>query len=216
MSNNSTSMFKPSEHPLNLPEKTPTYMIAVPRCHENLFNHIRKNHEWLSSDGSSRQKDNEITYQKKISTQEELDKLEKLIMDLRLEKSEIFIDDSYHPKPVDQRTDDYVYEYLKNKSIHTYYTFKSYYRITVFPVDIPFGTGQSIEQRKEYLIVPLYIILKRGKTYDQMKTLSYKPDGSFEVVKVNPNHFWKVHKEDQEIIDEKNKEMREKVLSGMP
>ena len=223
MNSTNAEMFEPAQYPLNLPKNTPNYMIAVPRCHENLFNHIRKNHEWLSSGGASEEKGRETIFQKKITTQEDLDRLENLIQDLRLEKSEIFIDDSYHAKPIPMRIQDYVADYLKNKSVHTYYTFKSFYRITVFPVgtDIRNGPNPLWDQRKEYLIIPLYIILKRGKTYDQMKTLSYNDDGTFTVNEVNPHHFWKVHLTQEEEIEKKNKAikdkaMREKVMSSMP
>lgn len=217
-----TTVFKQSNMRLNLPENTPTYMIAVPRCHENLFNHIRQNEEWLSEGGMSvdYNKQQEIVYQKKITTQKEKDKLDNLIRDLRLEKSELFIDDSYHPKPSNMKMQDYVSEFLRNKSVHTYYTFKSFYRVTVFPpgTDITNGRTPEWDQRQEYLIIPLYIILKRGKTYDQMKTLSYDNDkGTFKVEKVNPHHFWKIEPSvsDQEEIDAKNKQIRDKVVNSI-
>ncbi len=206
----------------NLPNKTPTYMIAVPKCHENLYQIIKDNHEWLAESKSfvMNQKDKEITYTKKINNQQDFAKLEQIIQALRAVKSELFIDDSYHTKHTQMTIDEYISEFLKNKSVNTYYTFKSFYRVTVFPdgTDIT-APNKFWEQRQEYLIIPLYIILKRGKTYDQMKTLSYNEDGSYNVHNVNPHHFWKVvvavEEDDQEEIDRKNKEIKEKVINSL-
>jgi hypothetical protein len=185
----------------NLPNKTPVFIVAVPRCHENLFQIIKDNHQWLAESESFKmnQKDQEITYNKRINTQEDLTKLEQIIQSLRNEKSELFIDESYHAKPSDMKIEDYIHEFLKNKSVGTHYTFTSFYRVTVLPDGAASLTtaattppSQLWEQRQEYLIVPLYIILKRGKTYEQMKTLSYNPDGSYNVNRVNPYHFYKM------------------------
>jgi hypothetical protein len=183
----------------NLPNKTPVFMIAVPRCHENLFQIIKDNHQWLAESESFKmnQKDQEITYNKRINNEQDLAKLNKIIQDLRNEKSELFIDESYHPKPSDMKIEDYIHEFLKNKSVGTHYTFTSFYRVTVLPdgaasLTTAAAPSQLWEQRQEYLIVPLYIILKRGKTYEQMKTLSYNPDGSYNVNRVNPYHFYKM------------------------
>jgi hypothetical protein len=179
----------------NLPNKTPVFMIAVPRCHENLFQIIKDNHQWLAESESFKmnQKDQEITYNKRINNEQDLAKLNKIIQDLRTEKSELFIDESYHPKPTVMKTEDYIHEFLKNKSVGTHYTFTSFYRVTVLSENASLTAPNHLwEQRQEYLIVPLYIILKRGKTYEQMKTLSYNPDGSYNVNRVNPYHFYKM------------------------
>jgi hypothetical protein len=197
----------------------PTFMIAVPKCHENLFRIIKDNHEWLAELKSFKMNDKEeITWSKKINNQQDLTKLEQIIQALRTEKSELFIDDSYHAKPVDMKLEQYIREFLKNKSVGTHYTFRSFYRITV----LPDGTSLSApynntlwEQRQEYIIVPLYIILKKGKTYDQMKTLSYNEDGSYNVSRVNPYHFYKIEPDDDEEIERKNREIREKIVNSI-
>ena len=164
---------------------------------------------------------------KKINTEEDFEKLENIIKALRTEKSELFIDPEYHPMQQhaggNVRLEEYVAEFIKNKSVGTHYTYKSFYSITVYPFNFdynsPVPTGEIekirymdiVNQRKEYLIIPLYIILKKGKTYEQMKMLSYNPDGSYNVHDVNPKHFYKPVLDDQEEIDLKNKEIREKV-----
>jgi hypothetical protein len=203
----------------NLPNKTPVFIVAVPRCHENLFQIIKDNHQWLAESESFKmnQKDQEITYNKRINNEQDLAKLNKIIQDLRTEKSELFIDESYHPKPSDMKIEDYIHEFLKNKSVGTHYTFTSFYRVTVLPDGAASLTApnQLWEQRQEYLIVPLYIILKRGKTYEQMKTLSYNEDGSYNVHDVNPHHFWRVSLTDEEEIEKKNKEIRDKVVNSL-
>jgi len=182
----------------NLPLKTPTYIVAVPRCHENLYQIIKNNHQWLAESESFKmyQKDQEVTYTKRIHNKgPDFDRLQKIIQSLRQEKSELFIDDAYHAKPLDMKMEDYIHEFLKNKSVGTHYTFTTFYRVTVLPAEVASLTAapnQLWELRQEYLIVPLYIILKRGKTYEQMKTLSYNPDGSFNVNRVNPYHFYKM------------------------
>jgi hypothetical protein len=202
----------------NLPVDIPTFMIAVPRCHENLFQIIRDNHDWLSESGASRRSDRETIYQKRINTQEDREKLERLIVALRTEKSELFIDKEYHPKPYEMKIQDYVAEFIKNKSVNTQYTFKSFYRIIVLPDGAEFDTENEyiLSQRQEYLIIPLFIILKKGKTYEQMKVLSYNDDGTYNVNSVNPKHFWRVHPlTDEEEIEKKNKEIRDKVISSI-
>ncbi len=180
----------------NLPLKTPTFIVAVPRCHENLYQIIKNNHQWLAESESFKmnQKDQEISYNKRIHSQsKDFDRLQEIIQSLRLEKSELFIDEAYHPKPIDMKMEDYIHEFLKNKSVGTHYTFTTFYRVTVLPEGASLTTPNQLwELRQEYLIVPLYIILKRGKTYEQMKTLSYNPDGSFNVNRVNPYHFYKM------------------------
>jgi hypothetical protein len=211
----------------NLPNKTPVFIVAVPRCHENLFQIIKDNHQWLAESESFKmnQKDQEITYNKRINTQEDLTKLEQIIQSLRNEKSELFIDESYHPKPSDMKIEDYIHEFLKNKSVGTHYTFTSFYRVTVLPDGAASLTtaattppSQLWEQRQEYLIVPLYIILKRGKTYEQMKTLSYNPDGSYNVNRVNPYHFYKMDDSSVstrgEVIEEERKNRYDELLTS--
>lgn len=187
----------------NLPNKTPTFIVAVPKCHENLFKIIEKNHKWLAESESftMNQKNPEPQFTKKINTQQDFDKLQEIIQSLRLEKSELFIDPTYHAKHTQMTIKEYISEFLKNKSVGTHYTFKTYYRITVLPYDASLTAPNHLwEQRQEYLIVPLYIILKRGKTYDQMKTLSYNEDGSFNVNRVNPHHFYKMDPDDGETV----------------
>jgi len=189
--------------PHNLPPKTATVIVAVPRCHENLYQIIKNNHQWLAESESFKmyQNDQEITYNKRINTQEDIDRLQKIVQDLRDEKSELFIDEEYHPKPVDMKLEDYIHEFLKNKSVGTHYTFTTFYRITVLPDGASLTVPDHLwELRQEYLIVPLYIILKRGKTYEQMKTLSYNPDGSYNVNRVNPYHFYKMDPDDGETV----------------
>jgi len=87
------------------------------------------------------------------------------------------------------------------------------------PDGADFGTDDEyiLSQRQEYLIIPLFIILKRGKTYDQMKVLSYNEDGTYNVNNVNPKHFWRVNPSltDEEEIEKKNKEIRDKVISSI-
>lgn len=228
--------------PLNLNPKKPTYIIGIPRYHENLFQIIRDNHEWLaesiikrSNNTTTNNNDSRFkqSFSKKIiAGTEDHKKLEKLILDLRLEKSEIFIDNLFHPKPVNQLISEYIEEFLKNKGVGTYYTFRNYYRVTVFPKEcIGYDTvrersnndggkqsGQAApsnnnnnpyDQRQEYLIIPLYILLKRGKTYEQMKMLSYNPDGSYNVENVNFHHFYRLPIDEEE--QEKEDKMKEKV-----
>ena len=187
----------------NLPLKTPTFMVAVPRCHENLYQIVKNNHQWLAESESFKmnQKDQEISYNKRIHNKgPDFDRLQKnIIQSLRLEKSELFIDEAYHPKPIEMKLEDYIHEFLKNKSVGTHYTFTTFYRVTVLPAEASLTIPSKLwEQRQEYLIVPLYIILKRGKTYEQMKTLSYNPDGSFNVNRVNPYHFYKMDPDDSD------------------
>ncbi len=208
----------------NLPLKTPTFMIAVPKCHENLFKIIEKNHKWLAESESFKmnQKDQEISYNKRIhSSGPDFDRLQNIIQSLRLEKSELFIDEAYHVKPIDMKLEDYIHEFLKNKSVGTHYTFTTFYRVTVLPAEASLSIPSQLwELRQEYLIVPLYIILKRGKTYEQMKTLSYNPDGSFNVNRVNPYHFYKMDPDSDvtsvptEVIEEKKNRYDELLTSN--
>ena len=110
----------------NLPMKTPTVIVAVPRCHENLYQIIKNNHQWLAESESFKmyQKDQEISYNKRINTEEDFDRLRKDNTGFtRPEKSELFIDEEYHAKPVDMKIEDYIHEFLKNKSVGTHYTF---------------------------------------------------------------------------------------------
>jgi hypothetical protein len=123
------------------------------------------------------------------------------------------------------KIEDYVAEFIKNKSVGTHYTFKHIYSIVVYPFHFDYSSPvpegdherfkwlELMNQRREYIIIPLYIILKRGKTLDQMKTLSYNEDGSYNVHPVKPQYFYKPFLNAQEEIDLKNKEIREKATT---
>lgn len=194
----------------DFPENRRVYIIAVPKYHENLFKHVQKNHDWLSKSivdpGRMGNPDKNVIqhWTKKINSKEEFDKLERMIADLREEKSEIFIDQSYYAKPRGVSIKSYIIEFIKSKSIANHYTFSNYYRITVFPYGADVDNyppkngpkddkGNLIDERQEYLIVPLLIRLKHGKTYEQSKTLSYtqNSDGSwdYKINDVNRSHF---------------------------
>lgn len=196
----------------DLSNKKPVCIIAVPKCHENLYKHIEDNHNWLSQTirhGSSKYRNG-----KKINTDEDRQKFEKLIQDLRTEKSELFIDKEYHPKPLNQSIAHYIDDFLRSKGIHTHYAFTNFYRITIFPSHIKdidaylsstdFSKGEN-DVREEYLIVPLLIRLKRGKSYSQSKMVVGLDETTGEVIvkDVNPKHFYI---ERPEPIDEEKEE----------
>jgi hypothetical protein len=212
---------------LTLSPKIPAYIIGVPRCHENLFQIVRDNHKWLSTGGESRNAGREKVFLKKINTLEEFEQLEGIIKALRTVNSELFIDSDYHPKPLTMRLEDYIAEFLKNKSVGNHYTFKTFYRVTVYPFGFDYDQPlpdpeneperriiyeNTMAERRDYLIVPLYIILKKGKTYDQMKSLSYNDDGSFNVHRVNHDHFWKMYNDEEEKNKDENKEEEEQQI----
>src|SRR5688572_14460828 len=190
-----------------LSSKKTVYMIGVPKCHENLYKHIEEaahKDGWLIQ--TTRNGNPKKSYGKRINTDEDRKKLEKLILDLRTEKSELFIDKEFHPKPYNQPIIEYIDEFLKTKGVNNHYTFVQFYRITVFPNHVKnidkylFDLGQQAQklqqqreqgsnnsdkeikgdnisyplmedEREEYIIVPLLIILKRGKTFSQSKMI---------------------------------------------
>ena len=209
----STTATEPNYRIRDFPEKRRVYIIAVPKYHENLFKHIENNHKWFSSSivdpGRMGKPDKNVVqhWTKKINTEEEFDKLQSIINDLREEKSELFIDQNYYAKPRGVSIKSYIMEFIKSKSIANHYTFSNYYRITVFPFGADINTyppqigtdketGRPIyapDERQEYLIIPLLIRLKQGKTYEQNKSISYiqKSDGTwdYEVNNINHHHF---------------------------
>ena len=202
----------------DLSNKKPVYIIAVPKYHERLYKHIENAHEWLVQTvkhGSTKHR-----YGKKINTDEDRKRLEKLIQDLRTEKSEIFIDKEYHPKPANQSMTAYIDDFLRSKGVNTQYAFVNFYRITVFPSNIKdideylSSTDFSKDQddvREEYLIVPLLIRLKRGKSHSQSKMVSGIDEATGEVIvqDVNPKHFYVERPEpvDEELEEERKVKM---------
>lgn len=218
MSTNTTTIDPSLIERYGLSDNKPVYMIAVPKYHENLFKYIEKAHEWLAESEvhSTRMKWTEGFYTKKITKKEDYDRLEKLIFDLRTEKSELFIDKEFHPKPRDQSMVSYVEDFIKSKTINTHYTFKNFYRITVYPfgenVDSYLRTvSKESDTRKEYIIIPLYIRMKRGKTFSQSKRVVGVNETTGEVIieQLNPKHF--VVDKEPEVDEEKTKEMNEKM-----
>lgn len=181
------------------------YIIAVPKYHENLYKHIENEHKWLAESLSNT---NIYThFNKRINTEEDRQRFENLITTLRTEKSEIFIDPEYHSRPHGQSTISYIQDFLKTKGVSNYYTFTRYYHIT------DYGGGsddEGINNKKEYIIVPLLIRLKRGKTYDQSKrVVGVNPEtGEVIVEKVNPSHFYKEKELEAEEIEEINRKER--------
>lgn len=187
-----TVNLRPSSPPEDLrddmdPEQR-NFVIAVPKYHENLYRHVQKNLEWLK-ESSNHSKKSGVHYRKKVKTPEDLKILNNLITALRTEKSELFIDFTFHAKPKKMSTREYVSEFLRFKGIFSYYTFMGWYRITVYPEsgieDCPF------DQRREYLLIPLLIRLKKNKVFDQFKSISYtNASGTeYEIHNVNPLHF---------------------------
>lgn len=198
----------------DLSNKKPVYIIAVPKYHEKLYKHLENAHEWLSETTGINHK----KYSgKKINNKEDFEKLEKLILDLRTEKSELFMDEDFHPKPVHQSIVHYIEDFLKTKGVSNHYTFTHYYRVTVFP----FGTrdydeyvstvsNKEEDARQEYLIVPLLIRLKQGKTFEQSKmVVGLDKDGNVIVEDVNPKHFYKEREDPQD--EEEEQERRERM-----
>jgi hypothetical protein len=195
-------------------DKKPVCIIAVPVCHERLYSHIEKEHKWLSETSVNNTK---RSWGKKINTDEEKARLEQLIMNLRTEKSEIFIDREYHPKPHNQSMVDYMNDFLRTKGVNTHYTFTSYYHVTVFPSNVKdinsylrTVTPES-DTREEYLIIPLLIRLKRGKTFEQSKMVVGvdKDTGEVIIETVNPKHFYKERADMEE--EEQERDRRERL-----
>lgn len=113
--------------------------------------------------------------------------------------TEYYMSCDYAPqKQPNQNVQDYLANYLKNKGLNSYYTFREWYDIFI---DI--GNGN----KEQFYIIPLYIRLKNGKSFDQMKTIRYVPksesnkDG-FVVEPVNPKHFIRDPSEEDDPITE--------------
>ncbi len=181
-------------------------VIGVPRYHENLFKIIKNNEEWLREHVSHAPKnDTVVVYRRKIQTPEDLKRVETIINDLRAVKSELFIDFQFHRKPFGVSIKDYITEFLRNKGIYNYYTFTNWYRLTVYPEsgeeDLSLhptviktdknDQHYTVVNKKEILIIPLYIRLKKNKTYEQLRMINYtNASGTeYEILKVNPHHF---------------------------
>lgn len=190
-------------------------IIAVPKYHENLFRHIQNNFDWLR-ESTSHSKRSGIHYRKKVKTPQDLRVLNQLITALRTEKSELFIDFTFHEKPKSIPTREYINDFLRIKGIYSYYTFMGWYRITVYP-----ESGISKEEcpeneRREYLIIPLLIRLKKNKVYDQFKSVNYtNASGTeYEVKSVNPAHFLKDDDPRSREQEDKRKEHYEAVFTS--
>ena len=193
-------------------------MIAVPKYHENLYSQLKKYEQWLQET----QGDPHIGrhYNKRIRTPEDLKKLENLIMDLRTAKSELFIDYTFHRKPKQLPLREYINEFLRVKGVFNYYTFTSWYRVTVYNesgdpdlqtqeiiIDKE-GNERKEYPKKEYLIIPLLIRLKKNKVYDQFKSVHYtNASGTeYEVKPVNPAHFLR-----DDDVNSRDKEAKNKI-----
>ena len=201
----------------DLSNRKPVFIIAVPKYHERLYKHLEQADEWLSD---TKGINNKKYSGKKINNKEDFDKLQNLIMALRTEKSELFMDEDYHPKPSGQTIAQYIEDFLKTKGVNTHYTFTQYYRVTVFP----FGTqnfdeyvntvSKEEDARGEYLIVPLLIKLKRGKTFEQSKmVVGLDSDGNVIVEDVNPKHFYKERVEEQNPEEEEERRAKMEFLT---
>ena len=177
-------------------------IIAVPKYHENLYRHVQHNFEWLR-ESINHTKRSGTHYRKKVKTSQDLMFLNQLITDLRTEKSELFIDFSFHAKPRNLPIREYINEFLRIKGIYSYYTFMGWYRITVSKesgdeycnVLKTYNKGKDDERqeypRREYLIIPLLIRLKKNKVFDQFKSVHYtnRSGTEYEIKSVNPSHF---------------------------
>ena len=212
----------------DFPENRSVYIVAVPKYHENLFKHVKEYHDWLAGSvidaniSKDTNKNSLDHWRKKINSKGDMDKLEQLITDLKAEKSELFIDASYYAKPTHVSIKSYINEFIKSKGIANHYTFSTYYRVSVFPMDADFRTyppviaideksGEPIrapDERQEYLIVPLLIRLKRDKTIDQNKSIHYKGKNEdtglwdYEVKNINAWYFKKDAVVEDEEYDE--------------
>lgn len=194
-------------------------VIGVPRYHENLFKVIRDNENWLTQHIS--RIPNAVVYRQKVKTPQDLKILEKIILDLRTVGSELFIDFQFHRKPFGVSIRNYITEFLRNKGIYNYYTFVNWYRITVYPEsgeeDLSLnpttikvdknGNDYRITNKKEILIVPLYIRLKKNKTYEQLRMINYTDETGkhYDIERVNPHHFIK---DDPEIMGKSKEDIQ--------
>lgn len=194
-------------------------VIGVPRYHENLFKVIRDNEDWLTEHIS--RIPNAVVYRQKVKTPQDLKRLETIIQDLRTVGSELFIDFQFHRKPFGVSIRNYITEFLRNKGIYNYYTFVNWYRITVYPEsgeeDLSLnpttikvdknGNDYRITNKKEILIVPLYIRLKKNKTYEQLRIINYTDETGkhYDIKRVNPHHFIK---DDPEIMGKSKEDIQ--------
>lgn len=194
-------------------------VIGVPRYHENLFKVIRDNEDWLTEHIS--RIPNAVVYRQKVKTPQDLKRLETIIQDLRTVGSELFIDFQFHRKPFGVSIRNYITEFLRNKGIYNYYTFVNWYRITVYPEsgeeDLSLnpttikvdknGNDYRITNKKEILIVPLYIRLKKNKTYEQLRMINYTDETGkhYDIERVNPHHFIK---DDPEIMGKSKEDIQ--------
>ena len=194
-------------------------VIGVPRYHENLFKVIRDNENWLTEHIS--RIPNAVVYRQKVKTPQDLKRLETIIQDLRTVGSELFIDFQFHRKPFGVSIRNYITEFLRNKGIYNYYTFVNWYRITVYPEsgeeDLSLnpttikvdknGNDYRITNKKEILIVPLYIRLKKNKTYEQLRMINYTDETGkhYDIERVNPHHFIK---DDPEIMGKSKEDIQ--------
>lgn len=197
------------------------YIIAVPKYHENLYKYVQKNFEWLQQSKNNTKKYG-THYRRKVKTPEDLAILQGMINDLRTEKSELFLDPEFHIKPRTLPTREYINEFLRIKGIFSYYTFMGWYRITVYKESgdeycnelktyrdkMSYKTWQEYP-RREYLVVPLLIRLKKNKVFDQFKSIHYtNASGTeYEIRSVNPHHFLK---DDDPRSREQEDKMRER------
>jgi hypothetical protein len=203
------------QNPINSRQRN--VMIAVPRYHERLYAKLHEHHEWLAETGGDPHIG--VHWNKKVKTPEDLVILNKLIQDLRTIKSEIFIDFTFHRKPRNLPLRDYINEFLRVKGIFNYYTFTTWYRITVYPESgdkdcqelhkykDKDGNEKTEPIRKEHFIIPLYIRLKKNKVYDQFKSIHYLNDSGteYEVKTVNKLHFLRDDDSGSKDKDQKSK-----------
>lgn len=196
-----------SKFPIN----KPVFILAAPVYHQNLYKHIEKMHDWLAE---TRINSESRHYHKKINNEKEFNKLESLIKDLRLENSELFIDPEFHPKRLHQSLVEYLNDFLRYKAVNTQYTFTNFYRITVYPYNIHDFSSYPVsldhdDERREYIIIPLLINIKKGKSHSQHRIVSVDPDsGEVLVQKPDRKCFYFERIEDEKEEEEEDQTRR--------
>lgn len=173
-------------------------VIGVPMYHDNLYQVIRDNEKWLQESRSNSSRRGKFTsYTKQIRTPEDLQKIMKIIKDLREIKSELFIDFTFHKKPHYVSIANYVTEFIRIKGIYNYYTFLHWYRITIHPESGDEECKQDGKKR-ELIIIPLLIRIKKNKSYEQLKSINYiNTSGTeYEVKPINTRYFLKDNPDD--------------------